>query len=266
MSWIDSHCHLKSFYQKKVLDVVLRRAMLSGVEKMITVGTNKSDWSLYQSLSQQYLKTVFYTVGLHPCYVDDNWVSELEGLSGFWSLSPSPVALGEIGLDYFRLPKNIVQAEKIRNLQKECFSFQLGVASDLGCPVIIHARNAFDDCVRLIDESGLDWSNVVFHCFSEGMDEIEKLINRGGYASFTAIVRYKNNDQIRSALKKQGIDRLMLETDSPYLPVNQGEKKANEPSAVPLIGESVSLTLEKSVEDLACKTTSLAQSFFSLYN
>ena len=217
MSWFDTHCHLQTFLQGQELEAILKRAEEAGVTKMVTVGTCPKDWKVYEKLAQEYTERVYYSVGLHPGYVDENWMDELLSIRNFWKNDHTPVALGEIGLDYFRLPKDRAEAEKTIYFQKEAFRSQLKIARDLDCPVIIHSRSAFNDCIAEVDQSGVDWKRVVFHCFSEGVAEIRKLIERGGCASFTGILTFRKNYQVREVIKIQGIDNLLLETDSPTL-------------------------------------------------
>jgi TatD DNase family protein len=231
MSLIDSHCHLKTFVQKHTLDSVLSRAKNADVEKFITVGTSIQDWDCYQSLAQNN-PDIFYSVGLHPCYVASDWVVDVEKIRYYWESNCKPVALGEIGLDYFHLPKDKkLSAENVYH-QRQCFSKQLDLARLLDCPVIIHSRNSFEDCVNLIDQSGLEWERVVFHCFSEGEPQMKVISNRGGRASFTGNITYAGNDHMLEALKNQGVEKLMLETDSPYLCPEPFRKSKNEPYRV----------------------------------
>ena len=228
MSLIDSHCHLQSFVQKKSLDGVLSKAKSAGVKKLITIGTSIDDWDCYQSLAQSK-PNIFYSVGLHPCNVGNDWSKDIEKIPEYWNSVCQPVAFGEIGLDYFHLPKDKNLAEKKVNQQQQCFSRQLQLAKLLDIPTIIHSRNSFEDCVSLIDQSGLDWQKVVFHCFSNGKLQIQKLVDRGGRASFTGNITYAGNGQIVDAVRYQGIEKLMLETDSPYLCPEPYRKCKNEP-------------------------------------
>ena len=113
--------------------------------------------------------------------------------------------------------------------QQQCFIAQLELAKSLNCSVVIHSRNSFDDCVKFIDRSGVDWQKVVFHCFSEGISEVTKLNQRKGRASFTGNVTYSKNPKMVEVIKAQGIDLLMLETDSPYLSPEPNRRSINEP-------------------------------------
>ena len=138
------------------------------------------------------------------------------------------------------------------------------LACELDCPVIIHSRNAFKDSVRMIDESQIEWSRIVFHCFSYGSDQIAQINQRGGRASFTGIVTYKNAPDLREALRTQGIERLMLETDCPYLSPEPHRGKPNEPAFLTHIGQRCAETMAISIDELGARTTANTRAFFNL--
>lgn len=264
MSWIDSHCHLHPFYKKGKIDEILMRASSACVDQMITVGTTYEDWIIYRELVKQYPVNINYSVGLHPCYVNKNWRQQTDHILKFWQKKPRPCALGEIGLDYFHLPSDLQKSNEIISLQKNCLLFQLKMAKDLDCPVIIHSRDAFFDCIELIEISGVDWKKVVFHCFSEGEAEMEQLLKLGGTASFTGIITYKKNDKIISSIKLLGEKNVMLETDSPYLSPEPFRKSQNEPSMIPVIGKKASEILDVTEESLAQNSKTKTLKFFNL--
>jgi TatD DNase family protein len=264
MSWFDTHCHLQTFFQGQELEAVLKRAEEAAVTKMVTVGTCPEDWKDYEQIAKQHPGCVYYSVGLHPGYVDEDWKSQLLSLQNFWNNKINPVALGEIGLDYFRLPKDQAEAEKIIFFQKEAFRSQLNLARELTCPVIIHSRSAFYDCVAEIDQSGVDWSKVVFHCFSEGVTEIRELIERGGYASFTGILTFRKNYQLREVIKILGIDNLILETDSPYLTPEPYRGKRNEPALLVETGKFLKDFLCESESKIMDLTYNNSKSFYGV--
>ena len=261
MSWFDTHCHLQSFLRKQELESVLQKADDAGVKKMVTVGTSPEDWSDYSEIARQFPGRVYYSAGLHPGYVDDDWLEQLTGLKDYWHRKTSPVAMGEIGLDYFRLPKDEGEAEKIVFWQKEAFRYQLKLAGELDCPVIVHSRSAFKDSVEEIDRSGVNWEQVVFHCFTGGKNEISQLMERGGRASFTGIITFPKNDHLLDALRFQGADKLMIETDSPYLAPVPYRGKRNEPAWVAEVGKFTESLLNKSIE---AKSWENALSFYKI--
>jgi TatD DNase family protein len=218
---------------------------------MVAVGTSMEDWELYEMISNRYLSNVFYSVGLHPSYVDALWENQVSDLGDYWKKDIKPLALGEVGLDYFRLPKDSAEVEKIVSLQKNAFHFQLLQAKKFNCPLIIHSRSAFEDCVKIIDQSGVDWNRVVFHCFSEGIEELRQVQARGGWVSFTGILTFKGNQNLRDAFKASNKEKVMLETDSPYLSPVPKRGKENEPAFLHYLGSSAAKILELSEKEFA---------------
>jgi len=270
MGLIDTHTHLESFARQspEVLAGILSRAREAGVEAMITIGTSPDDWARYRDLAQAQSGTGFirHTVGLHPCSVDEAEAEALAQVEAFWTmLGPRPVALGEIGLDRFHLPKDAVEAEKIFACQRAAFAEGLAQAKRLGCPVVIHSRGAFAECVEMIDASGVDWSRVVFHCFTEGVAEMAELTRRGGYGSFTGVLTYKSAEIVRAAAKAQGLARFMLETDAPYLTPMPHRGKPNEPGYVRHTAEyAAKEVFGIGFDELAAVSTATAKRFFAL--
>ncbi len=266
MSLVDTHTHLETFVRHGTLVAALARATDAGVDTLVTVGTASDDWSVYRDLARAHAGRVRYTVGLHPCNVTENWREELALMPPFWDETglARPVALGEIGLDRFHLPKDAAEAERIFGWQREAFIEGLSLAQRLACPVVIHSRGAFRECVELVDESGVDWRKVVFHCFVEGPAEMSALMERGGFGSFTGIVTYKSAESVREAMKVQGLDRLMLETDAPYLTPVPHRGKPNEPAFLRHTAEFAADVFGVSLETLAARTTATAKTFFAL--
>jgi TatD DNase family protein len=265
MALIDTHTHLESFARDGTLPAVLTRARAAGLEAMIAIGTSPDDWDLYRDLARQNADFVHYTVGLHPCSVDARWAEALAQIEGFEEgAGPNPVALGEIGLDRFHLPKNASEAEQIFGWQRAAFAAQLLIAKRLGCPMVIHSRGAFQECVEMIDASGVEWGKVVFHCFTEGEPEMAELMRRGGFGSFTGILTYKTADNLRAAAKVQGLSRLMIETDAPYLTPMPHRGKPNEPAFLRHTAEFAAGLLGVSDGELAKQTTANARKFFGI--
>lgn len=264
MEFIDSHCHLQGFQHRNELNAVLARSAEAGVHRLITVGTSPEDWAANREMHAAHPGRISYTVGLHPCYVDDGWEEAVSQLSSFFMPPHAPVALGEMGLDFFHLPKGPVQAGEVILQQEAAFRQQLLLASELDCPVIIHSRDCFNECVQLIDESGIDWQRIVFHCFTYGAGEMHVLNQRGARASFTGIATYKSAGAVREAVCAQGLDRLMLETDCPYLTPEPHRGKPNEPAFIPHVAAGCAGALNVPMEELANQTTANTRSFFRL--
>ena len=244
---------------------------------MIAIGTDEDDWSLYRDLSRDQADLIGFTVGLHPCSVGADWEPRVAQLAGFWGLevrlanapaavvAARPMALGEVGLDRFHLPKgNLVKAAEIFEWQRAAFVEQLALAKRINCPIIVHSRGAFAESVATIDASGVDWRKVVFHCFTEGPLEMAELMKRGGFGSFTGVITYKNAEMVRAAALAQGLDRLMIETDAPYLTPMPHRGKPNEPAYLRYTAEFCAGVFGVSYDELVSVTTKNARSFFNL--
>ncbi len=262
---IDTHTHLESFARNGTLASALARAREAGVDTMITIGTAPEDWAMYRDLAREHAASVRYTVGLHPCAVEGTWADAMAQVEAFWSGDETkPVALGEIGLDRLHLPKDAVEAEQIFGWQRAAFAAGLAIARRLDCPIVVHSRGAFAECIEMIDASGVEWSRVVFHCFTEGPGEIEQLNRRGGVGSFTGILTYKSADVIRAAALAQGLGRFMLETDAPYLTPMPHRGKPNEPAFVRYTAEFAAGVFGIGYEELVAVSTANARRFFGL--
>ncbi|MEY2878917.1 MAG: hypothetical protein RLZZ15_1297 [Verrucomicrobiota bacterium] len=266
MPLIDTHTHLESFARRGELAAVLARARAADVEAMIAIGTAADDWELYREIAAAHPGFVHFSAGLHPCSVEADWADEVAQLEAYWTGGKArPVALGECGLDRFHLPKDAAEAERIFAWQRAAFTAQLALARRLGCPVVVHSRGAFAECVELIDASGVAWERVVFHCFTEGAAEMAELTRRGGCGSFTGILTYKSADAIRAAALAQGLARFMLETDAPYLTPMPHRGKPNEPAFVRHTAEfAASAVFGIALAELERVSTANARRFFGL--
>jgi TatD DNase family protein len=272
MGLIDTHTHLDSFARRGELPATVQRSMAAGLEGVVAIGTDTDDWALNRDLASAGGLTadatglaIHYTVGLHPCNVTADWAERVAQLEGFWKGGvPPPVALGETGLDRFHLPKEPAEAALVFGWQKAAFTEQLALAKRLECPLVVHSRNAFAECVAMIDATGIDWGRVVFHCFTEGPAEMAELTKRGGYGSFTGVVTYKNAEPVRAAALAQGLERLMIETDAPYLTPMPHRGKPNEPAFLRHTAEYCAGMFGVSYDRLAEVTTANAKRFFGL--
>lgn len=263
---IDSHTHLDRFAQSGELPGVLNRAKIAGVGTMIAIGTDPEDWGVYRDLSGAHLGVVHYSVGLHPCSVDEKWEEAVNTLSKWMAGDgATPVAVGETGLDRFHLPqKDPDAAAKLFQWQQESFRAHLQIASGWDLPVVVHSRGAAFECIQLIDDAGFDWSRVVFHCFADGPDVMAELNSRGGRGSFTGIVTYKNAQNVRDAALSQGLDRLMVETDAPYLAPVPHRGKVNEPAYVIHTATALAELFGVPLEQLARRATKNTREFFRI--
>ena len=261
---IDCHCHLDTFVRSGEIEEIIARADASGVSALIVAGTNTDDWDIYRKLAEAFPQKVFYTVGLHPTEVDDDFESRLENLATFFEKHPRPIAVGEIGLDKYWLPKDPAEAEFVFSRQCKAFSRQLVLAKRLSLPIVVHARNAFCETVEMIDASGVDWRRVDFHCFAEDDEQIREINSRGGRASFTGTLTYKNAENVRRAALAQGLDRLMLETDCPYLSPLKLRGKRNEPAFMRQTAEFAAELFGVPSEFIFEKTAANTREFFGI--
>lgn len=227
---IDSHCHLDRFQDKGQLEEILQRSREAGLGHLITIGTSTEDWATYRELKARYPEYLDYTVGLHPSDVDENWKEQVEQLAPFFIPHHEAIGLGEMGLDHFHLPKDPIEAASAIQWQEAAFEEQLHLALQLDCPVVIHSRNAVKECITMIDESGVNWNRVVFHCWTDGPELCREILGRGGQVSFTGIVTFKNAEEVRASVQEVGLNRLMIETDAPFLAPEPKRGKPNEPS------------------------------------
>ena len=275
-NFIDTHAHLSGEISRGNLASVLARATGAGVKRTVCSSTSPSDWHVYSKAATEFPDALSWQIGIHPEDIAPESEGALGALASFFTGSgetPQPVAIGEIGLDYFHLPECGEKAERAISLQKEILRKQLLIASQLDCKVCIHARskksascgrNAVMDCSGEIERADVKFSNVVFHCYAGTPGELSALNEAGARASFTGIITFKNSEEMRQALKRQGLDLLMLETDSPFLSPSPLRGKPNEPANIPLIAKAAAEILGADIETVARKTTENAEEFFRL--
>lgn len=221
--WIDNHCHLPPGH---VGDEVIARAADAGVVRFVDVGTDHERSRQVIASAARHRGTVFATVGVHPH-------DATEGTDGLAELAAAPgvVAIGECGLDYH-------YDHSPRQVQREAFAAQIALAHELGLPLVIHTREAWDDTFAVLDAETIP-ERTVFHCFTGGPAEAEAALERGAVLSFSGIVTFGNAEDLRAAAALCPADRLMIETDSPYLAPVPHRGKQNEPANLPFVGERI---------------------------
>lgn len=249
MYFFDSHCHLDTPEIFQDLDGVLARAKSAGVTKMCSIGvgegTSRAKISL--SLAKKYPGEVFSTVGVHPhdaASMTEEDFSEIVGLLQ----EKEMVAVGEIGLDYFydHSPK-----EK----QREVFARFLALARQVKKPVTIHTRDADEDTLSILRAHKAEEIGGVIHCFSHSYDFGKAALDLGFYLSIPGVVTFKKSEELRETVKKLPLDRLMIETDTPYLAPVPKRGKTNEPSFVTYTARCVAELLGVRLEEVAEATT-----------
>lgn len=228
---VDSHCHLDRLKYKEGenLETAVQFARERGVEKMLCVGISTENRQAVTDIAEQY-EEVFASVGVHPLDVETGLAS-IEDLIA-WSKHDKVVALGETGLDYY------YSADQ-KTLQQESFVLHLEAAAQTKLPLIVHTRDARQDTLDLIREHGNLESAGVLHCFTENWDMASKALDMNYYISISGIVTFRNADELRNVCKQIPMDRLLIETDSPYLAPVPYRGKPNQPAYVREVGEFI---------------------------
>ena len=225
--WADSHCHLPYEGLEDVAAHVAA-AREAGVGRMVSVGTDAAQSAAAVAVAQEH-DGVWATVGLHPH-------DATEGVDSIRSvLAAAPpdvlVGIGECGLDYH-------YEHSPRDVQREAFAEQIRLAHELDLALVIHTREAWDDTWSVLEGEGVP-PRTIFHCFTGGEDEARRCLDLGAWLSFSGIVTFKTADDVRDAARLCPLDRLLVETDSPYLAPVPHRGRTNTPSFVPLVGAAV---------------------------
>ncbi|MEI8036722.1 MAG: TatD family hydrolase [Betaproteobacteria bacterium] len=220
--YIDSHCHLDFPDLVGRLDEILHRMQENSVDRALCVSVNLQDFPQVLALAEKY-PHLYASVGIHPDYPDvpETTVEELVRLS----LHPKIVAIGETGLDYYRLTGDL-------DWQRERFRIHIRAAVKTQKPLIIHTRSSSEDTIRLMQEEGASQAGGVMHCFTESWEIAEAAMAMGFYISFSGIVTFKSAKALKEVAQKMPLDRMLIETDSPYLAPVPFRGKINEPGSL----------------------------------
>lgn len=250
---IDSHCHLTDPRLHSQLDAVLQRAAAAGVERMITIGTTLADAEAAVALCRSHAN-VRCAVGIHPNYTHEAEIDDVSRLRALQA-DPAVVALGEMGLDYFH---HFAPRER----QVRFFEAQLQLARELNRPVVIHSRESTDDTLAVMQN--FPDVRAVFHCFTGTPDEARKILDAGYLLGFTGAITFKKNDALREAVALTPMDRMLVETDAPYLtPEPKRSQKTNEPAMVVHVAETVGRVKGVALREIDGTTTQNCETFFA---
>ncbi len=256
--WTDSHCHLQHLTELGARRAVLERAGAAGVTTMVCVGTDaQSSRAAIEIATEESGRGVYATAGLHPHDASEG-TEALARLLEEEAASPSSrlVAVVECGLDYH-------YDNSPRGVQREAFAAQVRLAHSYGLTLVIHTREAFEDTFAILRTEGAP-ARTVFHCFTGGPAEAERCLETGAYLSFSGIVTFKNAEEVRQAARLCPPDRVLIETDSPYLAPVPYRGRENEPCYVVRVGEQLAAEKEMAVAELAGLTAGNAASAFGL--
>ncbi|NLJ33239.1 MAG: TatD family hydrolase [Firmicutes bacterium] len=227
---IDSHCHIQDREFDADREEVLARAKEAGVDHVLAVGSTLSSSRRARDLAQKQ-EQVFAAVGIHPhnsAHVTGDTFAAIRELAA----AERVVALGEMGLDYYR-------DLSPRNIQQRVFRYQINLAKELGLPIIIHDREAHGDTVEILREEGAGEVGGVLHCFSGSLEMAQECIDMGFYISLAGPVTFANARRLARVAAGLPLERLLLETDSPYLTPVPHRGKRNEPAYVTHVAEAV---------------------------
>lgn len=253
---VDSHCHLDFPELAGNLPAVLETMRDNGVGAALCVSVTLEDFPRVLALAEQH-EQLYASVGVHPDYPDlrEPTVAELVELAQH----PKVVAIGETGLDYYRLSGDL-------EWQRERFRIHIRAARECAKPLIIHTRSASVDTLRLMREEGAAAAGGVMHCFTESWEVAQGALDLGFHISFSGIVTFKNARDLKEVARKVPLDRLLVETDSPYLAPVPHRGITNQPGWVKHVAEEVSRLQGCSFDELARRTTSNFNKLFKINN
>jgi len=254
---IDTHCHLTDKKFGKDLASVIERASIDEVRKIIVPSTNMKDAKKAVKLAEDF-KDVYSLIGVHPEHVDETL--DVEKFKKIVRSSKKVVGIGEIGLDFYYDKEKVTRKDQI-----DLFKAQLNLAMELDLPAMIHNRESEEEMVEVFD-SMEELPRGQFHCWGGDEKFLEYVLNKGFYVSFCGNITYKGNDLLRSLLKKVPLDKLLLETDAPYLPPEPLRGKLNEPKNVKITAEFMANTLGLSFDTLINQTTKNSLCLYCLEN
>jgi len=252
---VDSHCHLDFPEFAPELDAVVARARAAGIGRMVTISTRVKQLPQVLAIAERF-PDVFCSVGTHPHNAHEELDIDAKALVAL-TRHPKIVALGEAGLDYH-------YDKSPRDAQAQGFRQHIAAARETGLPLVIHAREADADMARILTEETKQGAfPAVLHCFTAGRDLAMTAMELGLYIGFTGIITFKNGEALRDIAKDLPADRILVETDAPYLAPLPYRGKRNEPSYVVETAKMLAATRGVSAEDIAQQTT---ENFFRLFS
>jgi TatD DNase family protein len=252
---VDSHCHLDFPDFAAELDAVVGRARTAGVSRLVTISTRVKRHAQVLAIAEKYPE-VFCSVGTHPNHAHEEPDIGAKALIDI-AKHPKVVAIGEAGLDYFR--NSSPRAAQAAGLRQH-----IAAARETGLPLVIHSRDCDADMAQILkEESGKGAFPAILHCFTGGRDLAFTAIDQGHYVSFTGILTFKNSDALRAIAAALPADRIMVETDAPYLAPLPYRGKRNEPAYVAETAKVLADARGTSADEIARQTT---ENFFRLFN
>tara|TARA_Y100000813_G_scaffold196073_1_gene178882 strand:- start:1075 stop:1842 length:768 start_codon:yes stop_codon:yes gene_type:complete len=253
--YIDSHTHLFSSQFDNDRHQVVQKAIDQGVDKMLLPNINSKTLEAMHQLCQDFPQHCYPMMGLHPCDVKDDYEEELKIIKSHLDKGKY-VAIGEIGIDLYWDKGTL-------DIQKKAFRQQLKWAKEYDLPVAIHIRNSFDTIFEVLEEVNDQNLRGVFHCFTGSKEQGQKAIEMGFMLGIGGVVTFKNSG-LDKVLKELPLDKLLLETDSPYLAPTPYRGQRNESSFITIVAQKLAEIYEVNLEEVAIKTTQNAKTLFNL--
>ena len=250
---IDTHTHINCIEEISVEDII-KNALDNGVEKLIVPAAYPTDIEVVKELAQKY-ENVYGLLGVHPSEVK-GWNDDLIDKIKEYSKSPKIVGIGEIGLDYY-------WDKSFNDLQKEVFIKQIKLANELNFPISVHDREAHKNTFDILTEYNKN-SAVVMHCFSGSVEFMKECVKQGWYIAIGGVVTFKKAIKMKEVAKEVPLDKLLLETDAPYLTPVPYRGKTNQPAYVKYVAEEIASIRGISFEEVDEITTQNAKKVFSL--
>tara|TARA_B110000046_G_C12993154_1_gene398772 strand:- start:320 stop:1111 length:792 start_codon:yes stop_codon:yes gene_type:complete len=260
MSIIDTHCHLDNIQYEEDVDDVIQTALSQGIDAILIPGADPKDLPKAIDLSEKY-DEVFFAVGVHP-YDCDNY--NLDILKKHVN-HPKCIAVGECGLDYFRLPEDEIEKANNIALQKKIFIEQINFAKEVNKPLIVHIREASNDSKTILIEHNAKEVGGVLHCFNAS-EHLLALSEHNFYFSIGGVITFKNAKKLVDILPKIPRDKIIVETDGPYLTPHPFRGQRNEPKYTNNVVEKIAELLCMSKEDVEKLTTNNAKSLFKEFD
>ena len=254
---IDTHCHLDDERYNDDIEDVLEKARLKGVDKFIIPGADPDSLARAVELAEKY-EGIYFSVGVHPYDARNYDRSYLEQ----FIMHPKCVAIGECGLDYFRLPESAEEIEEEKKIQKEVFLDQILWAKKIQKPLIVHIRESSADCLEMLDEYAGEEGGVL-HCYNAD-ESLLKLAKKNFYYGIGGVLTFKNARKLINVYPKIPHEKLLIETDAPYLTPHPHRGKRNEPSYTTFVADKMAELSDLSRSDIENISTSNAQRLFKI--
>ena len=260
MPIIDTHCHLDNIQYQDDVDEIIKTAIKNGVKAFLIPGADLKDLPQAVLLSEKYSE-VFFAVGVHPYDCEEFDLSILKKYIDH----PKCIAIGECGLDYFRLPDDEDEKKKNIQLQKDIFVAQINLAKDVKKPLIIHIRDASNDSKIILIENDAKDVGGVLHCFNAS-EHLLELSEHGFYFGIGGVITFKNAKKLIEILPKIDLNKIVIETDAPYLTPHPFRGTRNEPKYTNNIVQKISDLLGKDKKEIEELTTKNAKKLFKEFN